>query len=249
VCVERTRLLFLLSPVADALQWLIIIPLPPDCRVYINNIRILFIKRTNPFDIDLHWSFNFSSFEIIIIKRTSRKSFRDKSLQSHCWLAERGENGVRTSGSYYRAKKGGAGDDEETVVFWRRFPERPQRTLPTHQSEKSQSVSQIEKTVPHPPARHCSSICLRRRLCKRDRRKRSFPTSTNQLLGGGTERQSEIFSAGDDVSSLLIAHIISEWGERRTERKWDSFYVPSSDPRPWESSSTNDFTRCSRSLL
>jgi hypothetical protein len=118
-----------------------------------------------------------------------------------------------------------------------------------HISQKSQSVSQIEKTVPHPPARHCSSICLRRRLCKRDRRKRSFPTSTNQLLVGGTERESEIFPAVD-VSSLLIAHIISEWGERRTERKWDSFYVPSSDPtRPWESSSTNDFTRCSRSLL
>lgn len=80
-----------------------------------------------------------------------------------------------------------------------------------HISQKSQSVSQIEKTVPHPPARHCSSICLRRRLCKRDRRKRSFPTSTNQLLVGGTERESEIFPAVD-VSSLLIAHIISEWG-------------------------------------
>jgi hypothetical protein len=100
-----------------------------------------------------------------------------------------------------------------------------------HISQKSQSVSQIEKTVPHPPTLLAT-----------------VPLFVSADVFVKETDASEVFRRAQTNFWVVVLrekvksfrqstypHYLSptssvNGGERRTERKWDSFYVPSSDP-------------------
>lgn len=107
-----------------------------------------------------------------------------------------------------------------------------------HISQKSQSVSQIEKTVPPPPISPAPLATVPLFVSadvfvkETDASEVFRRAQTNFWVVVLREKVKSFRQSTTTYPHYLSPTSSVNGGERRTERKWDSFYVPSSDPRP-----------------